>query len=47
MTWNDSGTLGRLMCSFLTIARYACVRPVISSDLIVRISWRIFAAPYH
>ena len=33
------------MFSPLTIASYAFTRPTVSSDLIVSISWRVYAAP--
>ena len=34
------------MFSPLTMASYALTRPIVSSDLMVSISWRVYAAPY-
>ena len=45
-TLNDSGIPGCGMASPLTIASYVFALPITSSDLTVRISWRILAAPY-
>ena len=45
-TLNDSGIDGSAMFSPLTIASYALTRPIVSSDLIVSISWSVYAAPY-
>ena len=45
-TLNDSGIDGSAMFSPLTIASYAFTRPTVSSDLIVSISWSVYAAPY-
>ena len=33
------------MFSPLTMASYALTRPIVSSDLIVSISWRVYAEP--
>ena len=44
-TLNDSGMEGSAMFSPFTIASYAFTRPTVSSDLIVSISWRVYAAP--
>ena len=44
-TLNDSGIPGSGMFSPLTIASYTLTRPSTSSDLIVRSSWRAYAAP--
>ena len=41
-----SGIDGSAMFSPLTIASYAFTRPIVSSDLIVSISWSVYAAPY-
>jgi hypothetical protein len=44
-TLNDSGTPGGWISSPLTIASYVWTRPMTSSDLTVRSSCRMFAAP--
>src|SRR4029450_11848365 len=41
-----SGMDGSAMFSPFTIASYAFTRPTVSSDLIVSISWSVYAAPY-
>src|SRR4029077_16573016 len=45
-TLKDSGIDGSAMFSPLTIASYAFTRPTVSSDLIVSISCKVYAAPY-
>ncbi len=45
-TLNDSGTPGSITFSPLTIASYVLTRPTTSSDLTVKSSCSVYAAPY-